>query len=152
MEEDQEIKNLIRELFEKISSDIRVEFESAGEKSFRVCVRMKEPQMLIGERGQTLVETEKLLKIIVRKKAKGPVFINLDINDYRKRKADYLQDIAMEAADDVALTGVERKFPPMSSFERRVVHVALSKREDVVTESYGMGSERFVAIKRKRDF
>ncbi len=145
----EEIKKTIKEIFYFIDEDIRVDFSLEEERVLLVDVKMKDPQILIGEKGQTLSETEKLLKIVVRKKTKEPLFLNLDVNDYKKRKADYLKDIALEAADEVALLGVEKKFPPMSSFERRIIHTALAKREDIVTESEGEELERRVVIKKK---
>ncbi len=145
----EEIKKTIKEIFYFIDEDIRVDFSLREERVLLVDVKMKEPQILIGEKGQTLIETERLLKIIVRKKTKDALFLNLDINDYKKRKADYLRDLALDAADEVAMTGIEKKFPPMSSFERRIIHTALITRDDVVTESIGEDIERRVLIKRK---
>ncbi len=145
----EEIKKTIKEIFYFIDEDIRIDFFLKEEKVLLVDVKMKDPQILIGEKGQTLIETERLLKIVVRKKTKEPLFLNLDINDYKKRKADYLRDLALDAAEEVSITGIEKKFPPMSSFERRIIHTALITREDVVTESIGEDVERRVLIKRK---
>ncbi len=146
----EEIKKTIKEIFSYIDEDIRVEFLfKEDENSLLIDVKMKEPQILIGEKGQTLIETERLLKIVVRKKIKELLFVSLDVNDYKRRKADYLIDLARDAANDVALTGVEKKFPPMSSFERRIIHTALAKRSDVITESLGEELERRVVIKKK---
>ncbi len=146
----EEIKKTIKEIFSYIDEDIRVDFLfKEDENSLLIDVKMKEPQILIGEKGQTLIETERLLKIVVRKKIKDLLFVSLDVNDYKRRKADYLIDLARDAANDVALTGIEKKFPPMSSFERRIIHTALAKRSDVTTESLGEELERRVVIKKK---
>jgi spoIIIJ-associated protein len=145
----EEIKKTIKEIFYFIDEDIRVDFSLKEERILLVDVKMKDPQILIGEKGQTLIETERLLKIVVRKKTRDPLFLNLDINDYKKRKADYLRDLALDAAEEVAVTGIEKRFPPMSSFERRIIHTALITRDDVVTESIGEDVERRVLIKRR---
>ncbi len=145
----EEIKKTIKEIFYFIDEDIRVDFSLREERILLVDVKMKDPQILIGEKGQTLIETERLLKIVVRKKTRDPLFLNLDINDYKKRKADYLRDLALDAAEEVAVTGIEKRFPPMSSFERRIIHTALITRNDVVTESIGEDVERRVLIKRR---
>ncbi len=144
-----EIKKTIKEIFYFIDPDVKVDFHLEDDSSFRVDVKMRNPQILIGEKGQTLIETERLIKAIVRKRGEHSSFVRLDINDYRKRKEDYLRELAKEAGDETALTGVEKRFPPMSSFERRIVHTALSEREDVMTESIGEGPERRVVIKKK---
>ncbi len=144
----EEIKKTIKEIFHFIDPDIRVDFYLREEDSLCIDVKMKEPQVLIGERGQTLMELERLLKIVSRKKTKETLFINLDINDYKKRKADYLKELAEEAADEVISSGTEKGFPPMPAFERRVIHTTLLERESVVTESIGRGDERRVVIKK----
>ncbi len=144
----EEIKKTIKDIFHFVDPDIRVDFYLREESSILVDVKMKEPQVLIGEKGQTLMELERLLKIVARKKAKETLFINLDINDYKKRKADYLKDLAEEAAEEVISTGTEKRFPPMPSFERRAIHTTLLEKEGAVTESTGEGDERRVVIKR----
>jgi len=145
----EETKKIIKEIFHYIDLDIRVDFYLKENNSLLVDVKMKDPQILIGEKGQTLAEIERLLKIIVRRKAENPFFINLDINDYKKRKAEYLKTLATEAADEVFVTGLEKKFPPMSAFERRIIHMALLQRKDISTESAGEGLERRVIIKKR---
>lgn len=146
----EEIKKIIEDFFSLIDNDIRVNFYMQERNSLLIDVKMKEPQVLIGEKGQVLFETERLLKkIITRKKNQEIVFINLDINDYKKRKADYLKELSKEAAEEVLFTGAEKKFPPMSSFERRVIHTTLSDKEGIITESTGEGAERRVLIRKK---
>ncbi len=145
----EEIKKIIKEIFYFIDSYIRVEFLIEEDKILFIDVKMKEPQVLIGEKGQTLIEIEKILKIVARKKTEKPIFLNLDINGYKRRKADYLKDIAQEAADEVFITGVEKKFPPMSAFERRIIHTTLSERKNIITESSGEGEERRVVVRKE---
>jgi spoIIIJ-associated protein len=145
----EEIKKTIKDIFYFVDPDIKVDFQSEEKGVFCINLKMKDPQVLIGEKGQTLLEIERLLKIVVRKKIKEPLFINLDINDYKKRKADYLKELALEAAEEVSLTGTEKKFPPMSAFERRIIHITLVERNDIVTESIGEEEERRVLIKKK---
>jgi spoIIIJ-associated protein len=41
---------------------------------------------------------------------------------------------------------VSYQFAPMSSRERRIVHLALREQEDLVTESEGEGTRRFVVV------
>ncbi len=149
----EEIKRTIEEFFHFLDPDIKVHFRSEEENSLSVNIKMKDPQVLIGEKGQMLFEVESLLKkMVLRKKGKeGPLFINLDINDYKKRKTDYLRELAKETAEEVFFTGVEQNFPPMSSFERRVIHTVVSEMEGVETESMGEGTERKVLIRKKKE-
>ena len=58
-----------------------------------------------------------------------------------------LEETAVEIANQVALNNTEKEFEPMNSYERRIIHTALAKREDIITESRGIGEERRVVVK-----
>ncbi len=142
-------KEVVKEFFSYIDEDIKIDFILKDESSFLVDVKMKEPKVLIGEKGQTLIEIERIVRILARKNLDDNFFINLDINDYKKRKSDYLISIVKDVADEVAFSGEEKQFPPMNSFERRVIHSALRERGDVISESTGEKEERRVVVKKK---
>jgi spoIIIJ-associated protein len=110
-------------------------------------IKIEEPQILIGQGGQTLFEIQRLLKIILNKKTQSAFYLNLDINDYKKQKVEYLKDVAKDFADQVSLTKEEKHLAPMSAYERRIIHAELSLRTDVDTESRGDGSDRHIVIK-----
>jgi len=110
-------------------------------------VRLSEPQILIGEKGQTLFEVQRVLKIILNKKLQKIFYLNLDINDYKKKKTEYLKDIAKDLANEVAITKNEKVLMPMSAYERRIIHAEIAQRQDVVTESRGDGLDRHIVIK-----
>jgi len=121
---------------------------SEGDKdSAQVDVKLKEPQILIGEKGQTLFEAQRILKIILNKKLQKIFYLNLDINDYKKTKSEYLKEIAKDLADEVAINKREKVLSPMSAYERRIIHAELAKRQDVITESSGDGFDRHIIIK-----
>lgn len=146
----EEIKKIINQFFLYINEDIKVDFSlKENDSVFFVDVKMKEPQILIGEKGQTLLEIERIIKIIVNKNMEESLFINLDINDYKKRKKDYLISLADEVADEVFFSGIEKSFPPMAAFERRIIHMAIKDREGVISESVDDGEERRVIIRKK---
>jgi spoIIIJ-associated protein len=108
---------------------------------------LDEPQILIGQGGQTLFEIQRLLRMVLNKKLQNFFYLNLDINDYKKKKIEYLKDMAKDLADQTVSTKEEKILPAMSSYERRVVHAELSQRADVITESQGDGFDRHIVIK-----
>jgi spoIIIJ-associated protein len=112
-------------------------------------VKIDEPQILIGEKGQTLFEIQRLLKTVLNRKIQKLFYLNLDINDYKKKKEDFLRELARDLADEVAFKKEERVLSPMSAYERRAIHAELAGREDVITESRGEGYDRRVVIKPK---
>ena len=130
-----------------MSEKTGTEGEEEKIKTIFIELKTKEPRILIGERGQTLLEIQQLLVAIIRKKIKEQFFLNLDINEYKKKKIEFLKELASNLADDVALNKKEKWLPTMTSYERRVIHMELSKRNDVATESIGHEPERKIIIK-----
>jgi spoIIIJ-associated protein len=110
-------------------------------------IRIDEPQILIGEKGQTLNEIQKILKAVLNKKLGKIFYLNIDINDYKKKKTEYLKDLAHDLADEVVLNKEPKILSPMSSYERRVIHMELANRTDIKTESEGEEPYRRVVIK-----
>ncbi|MGA2418404.1 MAG: R3H domain-containing nucleic acid-binding protein [Candidatus Staskawiczbacteria bacterium] len=137
--------------FSPVKKDIQDSQDLAGESMdvVNADIRLDEPQILIGQGGQTLFEIQRLLKTILNKKLQKIFYFDLDINDYKKKKVEYLKDLAKDLADQVSLSKETKVLMPMSSYERRIIHSELSKRTDVITESQGDGFDRHVVIKPK---
>ena len=147
------IKSSAEEFFEKMTISVLQIDISQNSDNDRDVVSLKlniaEPQILIGQGGQTLFEIQRLLKTVLNKKMQNIFYLDLDINDYKKKKVEYLKDLAKELADRVSLTKEEKELMPMSSYERRIIHAELSQRTDIVTESRGDGFNRHIVIKAK---
>lgn len=109
-------------------------------------VSIKTEDSLIGERGETLLDIQQLLRLLIRKKMQDNLFIELDINDYKKEKESALKKIAIAIANEVVFQQKEKALPPMNAFERRIIHIALKEKSDVKTESVGKGSERRIIV------
>ena len=146
-EKNEKIKKIVEEFFEKMNFKVDIDLGKEKENVLPLSLKTEEPQILIGGGGKTLIEIQKILGKILRKKLGEQFFLDLDINQYKKNKIEYLKDLAKTTADEVALSKKEKALPPMSSFERRIIHLALAEREDVTTESEGEGEERKVIIK-----
>ena len=150
LKDTKKIKEITEEFFQKTTIPARVEIRKDSQKDVDtvvIDVKIDTPEILIGEKGQTLIEIQRLLKIILNKKIEKSFYIDLDINDYKKKKIDYLKDLAKDLADEAVLTKEEKVLFPMSAYERRIIHLELAERADVTTESQGEGFERKVVIK-----
>ncbi|MDO8663334.1 MAG: R3H domain-containing nucleic acid-binding protein [Candidatus Wildermuthbacteria bacterium] len=147
------IKKIVEEFFEKMSWPAEVEIFPQRDFTLPIDLRVEEPQVLIGQGGETLAEIQHLLKIILKRQiiAKAApeekFYIDLDINDYKKKKAEYLKEMARDTADDVSFSKKEKELTPMSAYERRIVHMEVAQRTDVSTESIGEGPDRRIIIK-----
>lgn len=145
----EKIKKVTQEFFEKTGLEIELEVKDPEDATIPINLTMAEPQILIGERGQNLIEIQRLLKVILRKQImlEGPFYVDLDINNYKKKKIEYLKETARSTADEVALTRKEKELPSMPPYERRIVHMELASRVDITTESIGQEPERKIVIR-----
>jgi len=141
------IKKEIEDFLRKMAIDVERESFQQKEDTVFFDIRVKEPQILIGEQGQTLLDIQHLLSAILRKKIEEKFFLDLDINDYKKKKIEYLKELARSVADEVALTKKEKALPVMPAYERRIIHMELAERGNVTTESVGEEPERRLVIK-----
>jgi spoIIIJ-associated protein len=148
------IKEIVEEFFEKMTiTPTSIEVNKAVVENSEITdianldITLEEPQILIGEKGQTLFETQRLLRAMLTKKIQKIFYLNLDINGYKQSKVEHLKRLAKELADEVFLNKEEKVLPSMSAYERRVIHAELSSRGDVITESQGEGESRHIVIK-----
>lgn len=143
----EKIKAEIEKFFKKMTIDVKVKPLSQREETLCVSLKTEEPQILIGEKGQTMLAIQRLLRVITRRKVLETFYIDLDINDYKKKKVEYLRETARSVADEVALIKKEKILSPMPAYERRIIHLELADRQDITTESIGEEPERRVVIK-----
>ena len=107
--------------------------------------------LLIGKNGKNL----KALSIIANQhinKELGKAFkFTIDVNSYKEKHEKSLELLAKRIAKEVANTKIEAKLDSMNSYERRIVHNAISDNKKVYTESEGEEPNRYVIIKPKED-
>ncbi len=153
-----EIKSITEDLLQKMTIDgfgIEASLEENNniqdieKKVILLNIKLREPQFLIGQEGKNLIDLQKVLRLVLNKKLNNNFYLKLDINDYQKQKTEHLKDMAKKIADEVVLYKKEKTLPPMSSFNRRIIHEELSKRQDVVTQSKGEGDNRYIVIMSK---
>jgi len=92
-----------------------------------------------------ILETEHITRLMSKKESLDNVFV--DINNYRKEREGLIINLANASARKALLSKEEIKLPPMNAYERRLVHLELSVRPDVKTESVGEGRERYVVVR-----
>ena len=145
----EKIKKEIHDFFQKTTFEVEVEFLPQKDKTLPINLKTEEPQILIGEGGQTLTEIQHLLKSILRKKiiSEEPFYLEIDINGYKRKKYEYLRELAKSVADEVALTKKEKQLAPMPAHERRIIHLELAERTDIISESIGQEPERKIVVK-----
>jgi spoIIIJ-associated protein len=125
--------------------DLTIHTEQSG-KYVTLRLESKKAAVLIGKRGQTLNALQQLSQLVANKYANQFLMIQLDVENYRERRQESLEQLAERMADKAIRTGKKVEFEPMPSYERKVIHNALSRRLDIETVSIGTDPNRYLVI------
>lgn len=101
---------------------------------------------LIGRRGETLAALQYVTRLITSRELQRRAEVIVDVDGYKARRAQTLHSLALRMATEATERGHTVALEPMPPHERRIVHLALRGREDVVTKSVGEGVSRKVTI------
>lgn len=142
------IKETVKEMIAKMGFSGEVSlWRSEGEIMPVVCnISSQESNFLIGQYGVNLQALQHMARILVRAKTEEKTNFILDVNQYRQEKNQSVIDLAKEAAEEALREGRSVVMRPMSAYERRLVHLELSKNNQIKTESIGEGEARKVVI------
>lgn len=102
--------------------------------------------LLLDRGGELLRALELLAFEILRLQSGEHEKISFDCKNQRSLRLKELRMQAGVAAEKVRQTGTPFHFAPMSSRERRMVHLALRDQTDLRTESDGEGRDRCVVL------
>src|SRR2546426_2565883 len=102
---------------------------------------------LLLERGAEVLRSIELLALeMLRLPGNEHEKVCFDCMNHRAMRLEELRLAADVAAEKVRKTGAPYQFAPMSSRERRIVHLALRDHADLRTESQGDGLRRYVVV------
>jgi spoIIIJ-associated protein len=146
----EEIKKTVEELVLKMGFEGAVEVnqtENEEQSDLVFNIKTKESNYLIGQYGVNLQALQHIARIIFRGKTQNKANFILDVNSYRQEKNESVFILAKNMAEQAIREGRAIVLRPMSPYERRLVHMELSKNEQIKTESTGEGEDRRVVIK-----
>ena len=106
--------------------------------------------ILIGKRGQTLDSLQYLTSLVINKGHSDYTRVKLDTEDYRKRRADTLENLSRNIAYKVKRTHKAIALEPMNPYERRIIHSSLQNNRYVETYSEGEEPYRHVVVTPKK--
>ncbi|HHV72163.1 MAG TPA: protein jag [Clostridia bacterium] len=128
--------------------DATVEVVSQGDP-LKINLKGTRLGILIGRRGQTLDALQYLTNLVVNKNSENRIKIILDIEEYRRRREQTLERLALRLAEQVRRKGKSITLEPMNPHERRIIHTTLQNNPYVVTMSEGEEPYRKVIILAK---
>ena len=140
------VREVMTELLKPIVGETKVEVTIESDR-VKVFIDDEENSgLIIGREGQTLSSLQYLVNRLVSRKMEASIRIQVDTGDYRERQDDKLRQIAWHLADKAGDLGRTQSTKPLSSYHRRVVHLALQDNEEVFTRSKGEGPMKRVLI------
>lgn len=140
------VSEILGELLQGIVPEPELDIQVNGS---RVQVTIKDEEnsgLIIGKEGQTISALEFLANRILAKKWPERLYVQLDAGGYKEKQDESVRQNALFLAKKVKRSGKAMSTKPLSSYHRRLVHLALQEEEDLVTRSTGDGSMKRVLI------
>ncbi len=142
------IKDTLNEITKSMGVNINLEVRKRNE-TISIKIFSDNNAILIGKNGRTITALQSLIKQMVYNVLEEKISIILDVENYKEKRKKSLEYLARNTAKEVSKTKIEAKLDSMNSYERRIIHEALSNNRYVYTESTGEEPNRCVVIKPK---
>ncbi|MEH7112216.1 RNA-binding cell elongation regulator Jag/EloR [Neobacillus niacini] len=140
-----EAKKFLLQVSEQMGVPVSIEIKRDG-KQVHFVLTGEKIALLIGKRGQTLNSLQYLTQLVINRFSNHYLTVILDAEDYRNRRNDTLIQLAHRLALKALKTGKDVALEPMPSYERKVIHTALSDNKRVKTYSDGSDPYRHIVI------
>jgi|LSQX01.1.fsa_nt_gb spoIIIJ-associated protein len=140
------LKDLLLDIVEKMGLKANVEAK-IRDNHFKFTLFSDNNSILIGRNGRTIDSLQTILRYTISNKTRLGIRVTLDVENYKEKQIKRLEILGRNIAKEVLATGVEAKLDSMSSYERRIIHEAVSKISGVHTQSEGEEPNRYVVIK-----
>ena len=99
----------------------------------------------IGKNGASLEAIEFIIRKAIDSRSNN-LRVNVDINNYKRRRDEKIVRLARETAEKVAQSGKSWNLRYMNSYERRLAHEEISKHKNVTSHSEGREPQRYVVV------
>ncbi|MED1471518.1 RNA-binding cell elongation regulator Jag/EloR [Bacillus salipaludis] len=141
----EEAQNFLKSISEQMGAPVEIEVKREG-KQVNFVLTGEKIALLIGKRGQTLNSLQYLTQLVINRSSNRYLTVILDAEDYRNRRNETLIQLAHRLAQKAVKTGKDVALEPMPSYERKVIHSALSENKRVKTFSDGSEPHRYIVI------
>jgi len=143
------LENKAVKLIELLGSKAKVDVSEKEDYFFVNLKADEETGLLIGRHGETINSIQAILALSLREElGEKKVFVN--VGDWREKQEEKLKEMAEQIYQRVIDTGEPQPVYNLSSSQRRIIHISLSEKKDVETESTGEGENRYLLVKPKK--
>jgi len=134
-----------RRSISEILSRMQLDIDVSVTPEERINLSGADAGVIIGKYGETMKALEYIVNLTERNDEESPR-IRLDSDGYRVRREQSLQRLAQSAARKAVRRGKPTYLEPMTSWERRIIHIALKDDASVETRSVGEAPARKVVV------
>jgi spoIIIJ-associated protein len=134
----------LEELLDIADLDGDLDMDVEGDRA-AVSIVGADLSQLVGRNGEVLDALQELTRLAVYRETGERSRLMLDISGHRAEQRRRLVELAAEKISEVRETGAQVSLDPMTSFERKVVHDAVSAA-GLTSESEGVEPKRYVVI------
>ncbi len=149
MKEDiQTLESIARELFGLLGITVNLQVSETEDGDLLLSIDTPDNKgLLIGKRGENLSAIRVFLQQAFYNKSGKWRYVRVTAGDWLKKQEEYLLPLAEKAAQKAKETGQPQQLYNLSAEQRRIIHLAVSKMEGVISESVGEGRERCLVIR-----
>ena len=144
------IKTITEDLLNRLGIVSQIDCKTNSDGPYLLKIDPKNSEdtsLLIGWHGESILALQYVLRLTLKKKFEDHIPFVLDVGDYRDKQEKALKKIGEEAASKAIATNKPVILNPMTAFERRVVHMVITEKESVKSESVGEGDSRRVMVR-----
>lgn len=141
------LQEFIAEFLQKLGAEPQSIVVHTGHRTV-VAVQMADPALLLGPQGEQLHSLNTITKRMVEHKHGEATFL-IDINGHHEAQLERVRGEARVLAQRARLFKHDVEMPPLSSYERLVVHELFADDPQIKTESAGEGKFRHIVLKYK---
>jgi spoIIIJ-associated protein len=134
-----------RDFANSVLSQSELDLEANLEDGNTISLEGNDSAIVIGRHGETLKAFEFLANLIYRTDQTAPK-IRFDCAGYRARREESLIHLAESVAREVIHKHAPVSLEPMSSWERRIIHLALQDSKEITTSSEGEEPLRKIVV------
>jgi len=144
------IKDFLIQILKDMGFNVNIEVKNKEEVP-KYIIFSDNDALLIGKNGKNLKALSMVVSQHLNTELGRTYKFTIDINEYKEKREKSLERLAKRVAREVRSTKVEAKLDSMNSYERRIIHNALTNYKGIYTESEGEEPNRCVVIKPKEE-
>ncbi|MBS5794210.1 MAG: protein jag [Clostridiales bacterium] len=141
--------NFLNQVFSNMNLSVEMDIKLTEKNALSIELKSEDIGVIIGKRGQTLDSLQYLTNLVINKGEYAYMSVNIDTADYRERRKQTLEQLAINLAKKAKKTRRSVNLEPMNPYERRIIHGALQNDPTIRTYSEGDEPFRYVVISPK---